>query len=97
MSVLRKGVMLIHCDKHTKKPIPDLCCMLHIVALRVQTVVVSSRDTDVILLLVAHFRDIHCDNLWVMAGHQRLGNSFLLVPSVTVSQMFSGSPCVHRV
>ncbi len=45
----------------------DTRLVLHAAHSRFETVV-PSRDTDVILLLVAHFRHIHFDNLWVMAG-----------------------------
>ncbi len=42
----------------------DTRLVLHATYSHFETVVVSSRDRDVVLLLVAHFRHIHCDNLW---------------------------------
>jgi len=33
-----------------------------------RTVVVSSQDTDVLLLLVAHFERAQCEHLWMMLG-----------------------------
>ncbi len=52
----------------------DTRLVLHAAHSRFDAVVVPSRDRDVILLLVAHFRHIHCDNLWVMAGTSKARN-----------------------
>lgn len=32
------------------------------------TVVVSSRDTDVLVLLVSHFTRVQCEHLWMLSG-----------------------------
>jgi len=45
--------------------------MLHAVNSQFNTVVVSSRDTDVLLLLVSHFQRMQCEHLWMMSGTSR--------------------------
>ena len=46
----------------------DTRLVLHAVHSQFQTVVVSSRDTDVLLLLVSHFQRIQCQHLWMKSG-----------------------------
>jgi len=46
----------------------DTRLVLHAVHSQFNTVVVSSRDTDVLLLLVSHFRRMQCEHLWMMSG-----------------------------
>jgi hypothetical protein len=46
----------------------DTRIILHVIDSRLDTVVVCARDTDVMLLLVAHFPRVSCRNLWMMAG-----------------------------
>ena len=46
----------------------DTRLVLHAVHCEFNTVVVSSRDTDVLLLLVSHFPRARCKNLWLMSG-----------------------------
>ena len=46
----------------------DTRLVLHAVHCKFNTVVVSSRDTDVLLLLVSHFPHAQCENLWLMSG-----------------------------
>ena len=41
---------------------------MHAVHCKFNTVVVSSRDADVLLLLVSHFPHAQCENLWLMSG-----------------------------
>ena len=46
----------------------DTRLVLHAVHSQFHTVVVSSRDTDVLLLLVSHFPRVQCEHLWMMSG-----------------------------
>ena len=46
----------------------DTRLVLHAVHSRFNTVVVSSRDTDVLVLLVSHFPHVKCEHLWMMSG-----------------------------
>ena len=42
--------------------------MLHAVHIQFHTVVVSSRDTGILLLLVSHFQRMQCHHLWMKSG-----------------------------
>ena len=46
----------------------DTILVLHAVHSQFHTVVVSSRDTDVLLLLVSHFQSMQCEYLWIESG-----------------------------
>ena len=46
----------------------DTRLVLHAVHSQFNTVVVSSRDTDVLVLLVSHFPRVQCNHLWMMSG-----------------------------
>ena len=46
----------------------DTCLILHCTKSSLDTIVVSARDTDVLLLLIAHATHISCTNLWMMSG-----------------------------
>ena len=46
----------------------DTRLILHCIQAPVKTIVVSARDTDVLLLLVAHFDRIGCTDLYLKAG-----------------------------
>ena len=46
----------------------DTRLVLHAVHSKFNTVVVSSRNTDVLLLLVSHFKRAKCEQLWMMSG-----------------------------
>jgi hypothetical protein len=46
----------------------DTRLLLHVINNDANTVVVSARDTDVLLILVSHFARVNCENLWMMAG-----------------------------
>ena len=46
----------------------DTRLMLHSVHSQFKTAVVSSRVTDVLLLLVSHFPLVQCEPLWMMSG-----------------------------
>ena len=46
----------------------DTRLVLYAVHDQFRTVVVSSQDTDVLLLLVAHFESAQCEHLWMMLG-----------------------------
>lgn len=52
----------------------DTRLVLHCVHTNAKSVVVSARDTDVLVLLVAHFHKMACTKLWMKAGtskHQK--------------------------
>ena len=46
----------------------DTRLMLHAVHSQFNTVVVSSRDTDVLVILVANFPRVQCERLWMLSG-----------------------------
>ena len=46
----------------------DTRLVLHAINVYSDTVVVSARDTDVLLLLVSHFSRVNCNHLWMMSG-----------------------------
>ena len=46
----------------------DTRLVLHAIHSQYNTVVVASRDTDVLLLLVYHFQRMRCQRLWMMSG-----------------------------
>jgi hypothetical protein len=46
----------------------DTRLVLHAIHSKFKTVVVSSRDTDVLLILVSHFEYMQCEHLWMMSG-----------------------------
>jgi uncharacterized LabA/DUF88 family protein len=46
----------------------DTKLVLHAVHSKFKTVVVYSRDTDVLLILVSHFERMQCEHLWMMSG-----------------------------
>lgn len=46
----------------------DTRLVLHAVHSQCNTVVVSSRDTDVLVILVSHYPRAQCEHLWMMSG-----------------------------
>lgn len=46
----------------------DTRMVLHCTKSQASAIVVSSRDTDVLVLLLAHFASINCDKVWMKAG-----------------------------
>lgn len=46
----------------------DTRLVLHVVQSQFNTVVVSSRDTDVLMLLVSNFPRVQCERLWMLSG-----------------------------
>jgi uncharacterized LabA/DUF88 family protein len=62
-----KGVTDLNALKSTHEE-ADTRLVLHAVNSQFRTVVVSSRDTDVLLLLVSHYERAQCEHLWMMAG-----------------------------
>jgi len=46
----------------------DTRLILHCIHTNGETVVVSARDTDVLVLLIAHFDKMQCTQLWMKAG-----------------------------
>ena len=67
--------------------------MLHAVHSQFHTVVVSSRDTDVLLLLVSHFHRMQCQHLWMKSGTSKkwryipIGAVFNKLPSGSASSL----------
>ena len=45
----------------------DTRLILHAMNCKLKTVVVSSKDTDVLVLLLAHFQHMQCEQLWMMS------------------------------
>ncbi|KAG1676598.1 Gastric triacylglycerol lipase [Nymphon striatum] len=52
-----------HEEADTKVPLKDHC-----VHASSQHIVVSARDTDITIILLAHFDSMHCEKLWLKAG-----------------------------
>ncbi|KAG1683971.1 hypothetical protein GQR58_009569 [Nymphon striatum] len=46
----------------------DTRVVLHCVHASSQHIVVSARDTDITIILLAHFDSMHCEKLWLKAG-----------------------------
>ncbi|KAG1701285.1 SH3 and multiple ankyrin repeat domains protein 1 [Nymphon striatum] len=46
----------------------DTRVVLHCIHSNEQTIVVTARDTDILILLVAHFNKLTCSQLWLKAG-----------------------------
>ena len=46
----------------------DTRIILHAISCEQKCIVVSSRDTDVLVLLLSHFDRINCKELWMKAG-----------------------------
>ena len=55
----------------------DTRLILHAINSNYKHIVVSSRDTDVLVLLVSHFHKTNCNELWMNAGSQKKANIFL--------------------
>ena len=49
----------------------DTRLVLHALQSSYNTVVVYAKDTDVLLLLVAHFQNMQCSSLWMMTGKSK--------------------------
>ena len=49
----------------------DTRLILHAINCNFKYIVVSSRDTDVLILLVSHFHRMNCIELWMMCGTQK--------------------------
>lgn len=46
----------------------DTRIVLHCITSKASTIVVSARDTDILILLIAHFHMMPCKKLWMKAG-----------------------------
>ena len=46
----------------------DTRIVLHCMCTEADTIIVSARDTDVLVLLIAHFNKMRCTKLWMKAG-----------------------------
>ena len=61
-SKLRNGELEgCHEEAHTRM-------ILHCVKSRASSIVVAARDTDVLVLLLAHFNNTSCPRVWMKAG-----------------------------
>ena len=60
--------------------------ILHAIHAEADTIVVHCRDTDVLLLLLAHSARIQCDNLWMKAGTSQAKK---YIPIMQVSNRFT--------
>jgi hypothetical protein len=73
----------------------DTRLVLHAINSQFNTVVVVSRDTDVLLLLVYHFQRMGCEQLWMMSGTSKkrryipIGLVFNNLPSGSVSTLLA--------
>ena len=56
-----------------------------------ETIVVSAHDTDIFILLVAHFADIGCSNVWMKAGTHKKPKYIPIMQVVTVNGLNSSS------
>lgn len=46
----------------------DTRIVLHCIHTNAKTIVVSARDTDILILLLAHYKRISCTQLWLKCG-----------------------------
>ena len=73
----------------------DTGLVLYAVHSQFHTVVVSSRDTDVLLLLVSHFQGMQCQHLWMKSGTSKkrryipIGAVFNKLPSGSASSLLA--------
>ena len=68
----------------------DTRLVLHAVHSQFHTVVVSSRDTDVLLLLVSHFQRMQCQHIWMKSGTSKK-RRYIPIDEV-FNKLPSGSP-----
>ena len=69
--------------------------VLHCTKSQASAIVVASRDTDVLVLLLVHFAIINCDKVWMMAGTSKK-QYFIPMHAVAVSlEMLCSAPCCH--
>jgi len=50
----------------------DTRIILHCIHSNAQTIVVTARDTDILILLLAHFNKLTCSQLWLKAGTSKM-------------------------
>src|SRR6218665_111098 len=62
----------------------DTRMVLYAVHGQFRTVVMSSQDTDVLLLLVAHFERAQCEHLWMMSGTSKKRRYSILFYSIHI-------------
>ena len=80
--------------QHTRKQIQELCTIA-LQARVSETVVESARDTDVLLLLVAHAAKIRSAKIWMMAGtaaHREFFNVRAISENLAVGSLSSLLP-----
>ena len=73
----------------------DTRIIYHCIASNCDTVVVSARDTDVLLLLVAHAANIRSANIWMMAGttaHKKFFNIRAICENLPAGSLSSVLP-----
>ena len=58
-------------DQRSNHKEADTRLILHAIVSNYKYIVVSSRDTDVLVLLVSHFHKTNCNELWMNAGTQK--------------------------
>ena len=69
--------------------------VLHAVYSKHKTVVVSSRDTDVLVLLVSHFNRMQCESLWMLSGTAKkrryipIGKVFNNLPNASATHLIA--------
>ena len=79
----------------------DTRLILHCLQAPVKTIVVSARDTDVLLLLVAHFDRIGCTDLYLKAGTSKapkylpVHEIHTLLSAGEVDTLLACLPCCH--
>ena len=54
----------------------DMRLILHCVNIESDSLVVSSRDTDVLVLLIAHYSKMNCNQLWMKSGTAKKANVY---------------------
>ena len=57
----------------------DTRLILHAIVCNYKYIVISSRDTDVLVLLLSHFHKTNCKELWMNAGNLKKTSIFLTV------------------
>ena len=65
------SMIIDHSQLSSNQEEADTRLILHAIACEKKCIVVSSRDTDVLVLLVSHFHRINCNELWMSTGTQK--------------------------
>lgn len=73
----------------------DTRVILHCVKIEADSIVVQARDTDILVLLLAHFSKMSCTKLWLKAGTAKR-RKYVPVHSIVENMQFT-QPAIERI